>query len=205
MSLPDANCTPDSKAARDWFIPLSEQDLTLRQAAELLRDVGLQQREIPLIVQLAENPKFELAGVTLFKGATDLQTHDYIHFLLGRGLLAKDEAFVLGFTMGSTKRLGALEAEIYGLLTRFVYPRDYRFSREDLEAFRDAVRLGHISACQPLDEVDYSSLLDQPLRQARDAIGLECDLLRAYYRIERKRYPHAPESQRLLQKPHHPD
>jgi hypothetical protein len=32
-----------------------------------------------------------------------------IHVLLGRGLLAQDEAFVIGFTMGATKAVSGFE------------------------------------------------------------------------------------------------
>jgi hypothetical protein len=36
------------------------------------------------------------------------------------------------------------------------------------------------------------------LRRIRKAVGLEEDLLRAYYNVEAKRYPQSVESQRLL-------
>ena len=57
-------------------------------------------------MRLLENPKYHLPGVTLFHGAVDLDMHDRIDIALGRGLLtAIDEAFTIGFTMGSTKRV----------------------------------------------------------------------------------------------------
>ena len=37
-----------------------------------------------------------------------------------------------------------------------------------------------------------------PVERVRHALGIETDLLRAYYAIERRRYPDSPESQRLL-------
>ncbi|MDE0009008.1 MAG: hypothetical protein OXS50_12090, partial [Gammaproteobacteria bacterium] len=86
------------KELQDWFIPLSEGRLTLAEARSELAAIGFPQDAIPLIVQLVENPKYDLPGVELFDGAADLDTHDNIHILLGRGLLPKDEAFVLGFT-----------------------------------------------------------------------------------------------------------
>src|SRR5512132_4682412 len=94
---------------REWRVPLSSGGQTLRAAQETLRPFGADQREIPLIIQLVENPKYDLPGIDIFPGATDLHTHDMIHIVLGRGLLPKDEAFVIGFTMGSTDRLGATE------------------------------------------------------------------------------------------------
>jgi hypothetical protein len=41
------------------------------------------------MIQLVENPRFNLPGIDLFHGAVDLATHDAIHILLGRGLLPK--------------------------------------------------------------------------------------------------------------------
>ena len=183
---------------REWFIPLSESNVTLREAFSQMRAIALNQESIPLIVQLVENPSYELPGLEIFSGATDLETHDYIHLLLGRGVLPKDEAFVLGFTMGSTNRVGTLEETLYGLFSKYLYPESYRFSDEDFHVYKDAVRLAYISDCVPLHTVDYKSLSDLTLQQAREKLGIERDLLAAYYKIEKKRYSDSVESQRLL-------
>ena len=183
---------------KNWIIPLSQNQITLRAAFDNMQSIALQQDSIPWLVQLVENPKFDLPGIEIFSGATDLHTHDYIHLLLGRGVLPKDEAFVLGFTMGSTNRVGEFEEKLYGLFTRYFYPKHYRFSDEDFQVYKDAVRLAYVSDCQSLAEVDYESLLDFDLQTAREHIGLESELLQAYYTIEKKRYPNSFESQRLL-------
>lgn len=184
---------------KKWFIPLSEDKLTLAQASSEMQKIALNQEDIPLIVKLVENPEYDyLPGIDIFSGATGLETHDCIHLLLGRGVLPKDEAFVLGFTMGSTNKVGAIEEKLYGLFTRYLYPKHYRFTDEDFEVYKDAVRLGFISDCQRLDKADYQALLSCSLAEARQKLGIETPLLRAYYEIEAKRYPQAFESQRLL-------
>ena len=183
----------------DWFIPLSEQAKTLGEAYSELAAFGDNQNAIPFIVQMVENPKFDLPGIDIFNGATSLKTHDFIHILLGRGILPKDEAFVIGFTMGSTNRVSAVEEKLYGLFSRFLYPKEFRFSDTDFEVYKDALRLGFISDCQPLDKVDYEALMHLSLEDARKAIGIESSLIRAYYEIEKRRYPDERESQRLLQ------
>lgn len=177
----------------DWHIPLSRGETTLRAAADSLACVGAMADDIPLMVRLAENPQFDL-----FHGAADLKAHDHIHAVLGRGLLAKDEAFVIGFTMGSTHRLGAAEESLFTLVARRLYPGIYRFSEEDVLVFRDAVRLAAISDCAPLNRIDYGVYLDRGLDDIRRALGVDTALLRAYFAIERRRYPDAPESRRLL-------
>ena len=184
---------------KEWFIPLSENDKTVGQAFQEMGEIALEQDSIPLIVKLVENPSYDyLPGIDIFSGATDLETHDYIHLLLGRGVLPKDEAFVLGFTMGSTNRVGSVEEKLYGLFAKYLYPKHYRFTDEDFQVYKDAVRLGYVSDCEPLDKIDYPVLAEKSLAAAREEIGLEPDLLRAYYQIEKKRYPESFESQRLL-------
>ncbi|MGB5541593.1 MAG: hypothetical protein WBO37_16030 [Gammaproteobacteria bacterium] len=183
----------------EWHIPLQHGDLTLRQGLDSLAAVGARQQAIPLIVRLLENPKYRLPGITLFHGAVDLAAHDRIHILLGRGLLIADEAFTIGFTMGSTGRVRCLEAWLFGMLARHLYPLPYTFDSGSVCIFRDAVRLGGISGCQPLDRVDFDPYLDLPLRDTRRQVRLEEDLLLAYYRIEKERYPRSRASRRLLE------
>jgi hypothetical protein len=185
-------------AWRQWHVPLSRAGLPLDRAYDSLQAIGLDQREVPLIVQLVENPRYDLPGIEIFSGATDLRHHDLLHILLGRGLLPKDEAFVLGFTMGSSNRVGALEERLFTLIARYLYPGQYRFGEEDAAVYKDAVRLGYVSDCQPLAGVKLDAMLGWPVGRIRSSIGLEEDLLRAYYAIEARRYPSSVESQRLL-------
>jgi hypothetical protein len=182
----------------DWHIPLSHGELTLREGLDSLATVGARQQAIPLIVRLLENPKYRLPGMTLFHGAVDLDAHDRIHILLGRGLLTADEAFTIGFTMGSTKCVRRSEEWLFGFLARHVYPVPYTFDDTAVRIFNDAVRLGGISGCRALNRVGYDQYLDLPLQVIRRALCLETDLLAAYYRIEMERYPDSVASQRLL-------
>ena len=177
----------------DWHIPLSRRNMTLGEAAADLARVGAAPEDIPLMVRLAENPRYNL-----FHGAVDLQTHDYIHAILGRGLLAKDEAFVIGFTMGSTNHLSATEERLFTLVAERLYPGIFRFSREDVRVFRDAVRLAFICETPALNRIDYARLMDRPLGGIRAELRIDEDLLRAYFAIEQRRYPASPESRRLL-------
>ena len=183
-----------------WHIPLSDDARTLGDAFNSLRSVGLRQDQIPFIVQLVENPRFDVPGVELFPGATDIETHDYIHIVLGRGLLPMDEAFVLGFTMGSTNRMSASEEALYSFFTRYLYPRSYRFGDDEIAVFRDAVRLGYISVCVSLAEAKYGELQSETLARVREQLGVETPLLRAYFEIENRRYPNSVASSRLLER-----
>jgi hypothetical protein len=187
-----------SLSYKDWHIPFSRDDITLRAATDNLSALGAKQEDIPLMVQLVENPRYDIPGFDIFHGAVDIHTHDYIHILLGRGLLPKDEAFVIGFTMGSTNKVTTVEENLYALISKYFYPKVYQFDDEAIRIFKDAVKLGFISDCQPLEQVDYERHLDGELRDIRRQIGLETDLILAYYQIEKRRYPQSKASQRLL-------
>jgi len=188
-----------AESVRDWFVPVSRGGMTLREADASLDAVRMAPEEVPFLVRLVENPALDLPMLDVFHGATDLPTHDYLHIVLGRGLLAKDEAFVIGFTMGATDQVGRGEEFLYGMFAKYLYPKQYRFTDEDLRVFKDAVRLGYISDCDTrLCTTDFERFLDTPLEAIREALGIETDLLRAYYAIEKRRYPKSRESQRLL-------
>ena len=89
--------------AENWHHPLSNDGSTLQSVLGTMRDFKLAQQDIPFIIKATENPKYITSK--LFTGAVDLFSHDCIHVLLGRGLLVKDEAFVIGYTMGSGKKM----------------------------------------------------------------------------------------------------
>jgi len=185
-------------AFEDWHIPFSRDQITLRKARESLSATGAKQEDIPLMIQLVENPRYHVPGLKFFHGAVDLATHDSIHILLGRGLLPKDESFVIGFTMGSTDQVTTMEETLYALFAKHLYPKVFQFKDEEIRIFKDATKLGFISNCRPLDKIDYSRYLDWKIEDIRQDIGLESDLILAYYRIEQKRCPGAKASQRLL-------
>jgi hypothetical protein len=189
---------PITKNWRDWHITLNQRNVPLREALANLHALGAKQAEIPLMVQLVENPSYDLPGGDLFHGRVDLKTHDLIHIILGRGLLMHDEAFTIGFTMGSTNRVTTTEEVLYTLISKFIYPNVYQFDDDAIRIFRDATKLGYISDCTPLNQVDFDPLMDQSLDDVRKSIGIETDLIRAYYAIEKRRCPRDTASQRLL-------
>ena len=190
---------PDKSASwRTWHVALSVTGVTLQQILDSAAHMAADQSDIPLVVQLIENPRFDLPMVDLFNGAVDIDAHDCIHALLGRGLLPKDEAFVIGFTMGSTNRVSSTEEKLYTLAARYLYPGPYKFNDDEIQIFKDAVRLGYISDCESLDKVDYSKYLDWEITALREHLGIEASLLRAYYEIEMRRHPQDPATSRLL-------
>lgn len=186
--------SPVKHSYRDWCIPFQCDHISLREGLSSLQQLGAPDDEIPFIVRLLENPE----GLGLLPGSVTLHQHDCIHLILGRGLLPKDEAFIIGFTMGSTRRLSTWDEKIFSWVSHNFYPEIYRFSEEDLEIFKDAIHLAQVSHCQAFDMINFNQYLDISLRDIRKELGLEADLIQSYYRLEKQRYPHALECQRLL-------
>ena len=185
---------PKANNYSDWYLPFEYDQLSLRQGLESLSALGAPEEEIPLIVRLLENPE----GLGLLSGSVDLHQHDCIHLILGRGLLPKDEAFIIGFTMGSTKKISTWEEKVFSWVSKHFYPEIYRFSAEDLEIFKNALHLAQVSHCKAFDDINFDQFLDYSLKDIREYLGLESDLICTYYQLEKARYPNAKESQRLL-------
>jgi len=183
---------------RDWYVPLSSGELTLGQVLRSASEVAADPTDVPIIVKLVENPEFHIPGITVFNGAVNLHDHDCIHAILGRGLLSKDEAFTIGFTMGSTKRVTSTETNLYAFASKNLYPGPYRFDNSDIEVFKNATQLAAISDCEALNKISYQKYYDCSLSEIRKMLGIEENLLKAYYEIEKKRYPDSIESQRLV-------
>ena len=182
---------------RDWHLPLCHDNLTVAEARLHLAEVGATAGEIPLMVQLVENPKYRIPGLDLFHGCVTLSQHDAIHILPGRGLLNKDEAFTIGFTMGSTRKVTSLEEDLFAKIATTLYP-DYQFNTDDIAIFRDAVRLAYVSGCQSLDQAYFTAFEACSLAEVRHQFGIDKTLLLAYYCLEKQRYPSCSASKRLL-------
>ncbi len=181
-----------------FHLPLREGQVTLREGMRRLMEIGNSQEEVPLIVRLMENPAFDLPPLSMFRGRVSLEQHDCIHLLLGRGTTLMDEAFTIGFTMGSTKRMSTSATDLFAKVAERIYPKAYRFPPAASRVFRDAVHLASISDCRGLDAVDFRALMDVPLREIRRRLEIEEELLEAYYKVEAQRNPGSPASRRLL-------
>ena len=150
------------------------QEVTLGEALLNMQssEGALSQQDVPLIIKLVENPKYQIP-CDPFPGRVSLWQHDCIHILLNCGMSSQDEAFVIGFTMGSSKKLSLIKQKVFLAIVRFFYPRNYRFSREEEQTFRRAAELGALSSCPSLADVDFKSLMYEPIGRIRASLGLE--------------------------------
>ena len=165
-----------------WHIRLG-REITLGEAKDSMKPFALAQEDVPLIIKLTENPKYFTSR--LFTGAVDLFTHDCIHIVLGRGLLVKDEAFVIGYTMGSAKKMRRWRRNLFMWVCKRLYPEEYRFGEEERFIFYNGVMAG--SRCSvDLSTIDFTELLGYELAEIRHLLGIDEQLLRCYYCTEKK-------------------
>lgn len=135
---------------------------------------------IPWLVRLFENPASRIA----FPGAINLARHDAIHVLLGRGLRNQDEAFVIGFTMGSSSHIYRWQSHIFRWIITHLYPAPYKFSAQDLIAFDLGFNLGLGLPARDLDSFPFEKYRYNTLQDLRYWLGINIEQLQAVYRME---------------------
>jgi len=178
----------------DWHIPYQQDELSLQAALQTLNALRAGPHEQPLMLAwLAQGNE-----PGLFQNAIDVPRHDCIQIILGRGLSATDEAFGTGFTLGSTAKSTMTEQGLHAWISRHLQSMLASLGECEQAVFREGAKLAFISACVALDRFDFTEWMDQPLCVVRDAIGLEQELLMAYYAVEQRRYPQNNASLRLL-------
>ena len=180
--------------AKNWHCPLFSNGKRLKTALKEMEDWRLDAGDVPFIIKLMENPKYDIG---IFPGAVSLFTHDCIHILLGRGILPKDEAFVIGFTMGSTGKMNWLRKKVFLFISRWFYPDGYKFYAEERRVFDYALIAG--AKCpHDLTKVDFKKLLNRSMTSIRKEIQVDTKFIKILYLLEKKMCPDSPESQRLL-------
>lgn len=176
---------------RRWRPSLDEEHAAL---ADVLRSMPRNPAtDVPFVVRLLENPVSPVA----LPGAVNLFGHDCIHALLGRGLLPQDEAFVLGFTMGTARNLRPWHVDLFLLCAEQLYRDPYRFTALDAQVFAFAVSAGQASGAVPLAQVDFRSHFHRGVGSLRREVGIDPALLRGLYAVEASRWPGTDASLRL--------
>lgn len=183
----------------NWHVPLHHDSLTLGDA--LATAAPADKVDMPLMLRLQRDPDLSFLGQLVFRAGLDQHQHDCIHILLGRGLLPMDQAFVLGFTIASSKKGSLPEHKLNAEIGRHFYKSVPLFSETEAALFKEGIKLAYMSFCTPLEDFDFQPWHTRSLRELREAIGVETELLMAYYAVEKHRYPHSPASQRLLPNP----
>ena len=97
------------------------------------------QSSIHWFVWLIENPNSPVS----LTGAVDLYNHDIIHILLDRNMDVRDEAMVIGFTMGNSETTNSWVRWLFEFCAKYLYPEGYRFDEQDLLEYERGFAYGY--------------------------------------------------------------
>lgn len=176
---------------RDWNPGLDHDHRTLGACLDSLPAAS--PTDIPWFVRLFENPASPLA----LPGAITLERHDALHVLLGRGLLAQDEAFVIGFTMGAASGIRERHRRLFRWIVTRVYRRPYRLSRRHLLAYDLGFGFGMEQTHRDFQDFAFEDHRDTSLREMRSQLGLDLHRLHALFNHEKTLIPDSRASRRL--------
>ena len=171
-----------------WNPGLDNDGKTLQEVYESMPE--LPPEDFRLLNQLIDRPSIITENLSMFD-------QDCLHIVLGRGLLAQDEAFVIGYTMGAATSLKEWEAGIFRLVAKLCYPGTYQFTDDDVKAFKLGVELGGKSSVRQIHEYDFKNQFEKTLGEIREELDIDRDLLLQFYEVERKIIPDTQVSKRL--------
>ena len=102
-------------------------------------DGYLKQSGIHWMVWLLENPNSPVS----LSGAVGLDNHDIIHILLDKGMDIRDEALVIGFTMGNSTKTSKWVKWLFEFCAKWIYPDGYRFNKDELTEYNRGYAYGY--------------------------------------------------------------
>lgn len=146
-----------------------DEEMFVSEALDRLRAHPLAATRAPLLVRVVENPNYTFFGrnLFLFPGAMEIQDHDVVHVLLDRGFEPHDEAYVIGFTMGSSRKLSKFARRLYLWIARNFYPDRYRFRETDLAWFVAGVKHATLFSQDDFSTIRAEDYLECSLRDLR--------------------------------------
>lgn len=174
-----------------WYPGVENDELTVDEVIKSMPAAPAS--KIPWIVRLFENPESWIR----FRGAVDLEDHDVMHVLLGRGLQDQDEAFVIGFAMGTAKRVIWFQYWVFKFVLARLYPEPYRIPRFLQPAFDLGVKCGQETGSTNLYKRHLKELRSLPLGEARSRAEIDMKVIRKYYELEQQKIPFTIASLRL--------
>lgn len=175
----------------EWNPFLLDEKMSIADALATIPESPI--KKIPFFVWLLENPTspFRLAG------ATDPLEHDISHVVLGRGLLLQDEAFVIGFAIGNAPDSSTWDRFIFQFFGQLIYRKPFRFRARDKVAFDLGFDIGQSLSERGLFTHEPGALLEFPLSDVREAMGLSKAQLCKWYADEVAALPNGRASERL--------
>lgn len=149
-------------------------------------------------VYLFENPQSPIA----LPGSTSLFTHDSLHIILRRGLLPQDEAFVIGFSMGTDTTTKPWHIKVFKFLATHLYPVNYKLSEDELKIFDLGFEYGRSLITKHrknLHRYPFKKYQNKTIKTICSEMGITIEALNEYREKEKQIIPHSNVSKRLNQ------
>ncbi|MEM9100016.1 MAG: hypothetical protein AAGC79_15990 [Pseudomonadota bacterium] len=178
----------------EWAPGLDTDEMTLAEVLATLPAANAD--DVPEIIKKYENP----SSPDALPGAIELDRHDCLHVILGRGLRVQDEAFVIGATMGAASDITAELVERFIEISTTLYPPHWRFEEAHIPSYRLGVGFSRdMLAGRDLHLTPFETepFQNQTVRELRDNLGLVKEEMRAYFRKEELLVPGTRASRRL--------
>ena len=138
------------------------------------------EKKIPWIVRLVENPASPLS----FPGQITLYNHDCLHILLCLDLSLKSEAFIIGLCMGSDRNTRKFHVSIFKFISKFLYPKYYRFEEQHFVYFDSGFNYGRKLEVKFINKVDFFKMKSSSVESIRKCLGIrliEVNLIQLKY------------------------
>lgn len=129
--------------------PTQNKQLSLQEAYQAFNQPEAEAK--PFRVWLLESSRSPIG----LPGSTLRFNRDCFHILLNRSTALEDEAYVLGFMMGTAPQMGPMRLRIYKFLAQWLYPESYQFSSETLQAFSAGFDRGREPIFRNLYRLDF--------------------------------------------------
>ena len=144
-----------------------KSDRTLKSCLQSIN--GDEQTDIPFMVWLLENPE----SIFPLPGKINLYNHDCLHILLDRGISLLDEAFVVGFTMGSDRSTNRFHLAVFEILSNLLYPKQYKFDRQQFELLKIAFDYGRRLKVKNINQIDFKAYENKTVGEMRNLLGID--------------------------------
>jgi hypothetical protein len=131
------------------------------------KDTYKEQSDIHWLIWLLENPKSPIS----LTGAIDLYNHDIIHILLDRDMEVRDEAMVIGFTMGNSTETSSWVRWLFEFCARYIYPEGYKFDEYDLLEFERGFAYGYTRPKRNIHLAKFDE--NEEIENIRKKFGIE--------------------------------
>ncbi len=145
---------------------------TLKKCLQSLQ--GDKQSDIPFMIWLLENPD----SIFPLPGKINLYNHDCLHILLDRESSLFDEAFVIGFTMGSDLKTNRFHLAVFKILSNLLYPKQYKFERQQFELLKIAFDYGRKLKVKNINQIDFKTYENKTVGEMRKFLGIDLEEVR---------------------------